>query len=389
MLDLERYIAVIGLGYVGWPLFTLISSKYKSWGLDANTDKVESILFEQPQYKNVTSSWNDISKCNTFIVAVPTPINHKQNPDTSSLENVCKELANIIKKGDIVIFESTVFPGATEEICVPLIENGSGLVMNKDFYVGYSPERINVADSTHKLGNTAKIVSGSNEEALHYIANLYESIIDAPVVKASSIKVAEAAKMYENIQRDILIALANEYSDYCNKEGIDIFEVTKCASTKWNFSNVLPGLVGGHCIGVDPYYLLHRAEKLGIKTPLVQCGRLINETKASNVVSKITEYISVHLDENPKVLLLGFAYKSNTDDIRNTKVAEVYNRLKSQYSVVECYDPFVNSEVVIKEYGINLFTTMPDISHYDLVIRMVNHDIFMNIENVLDIKQFL
>lgn len=389
MLDLERYIAVIGLGYVGWPLFTLISSKYKSWGLDANTDKVESILFEQPQYKNVTSSWNDISKCNTFIVAVPTPINHKQNPDTSSLENVCKELANIIKKGDIVIFESTVFPGATEEICVPLIENGSGLVMNKDFYVGYSPERINVADSAHKLGNTAKIVSGSNEEALHYIANLYESIIDAPVVKASSIKVAEAAKMYENIQRDILIALANEYSDYCNKEGIDIFEVTKCASTKWNFSNVLPGLVGGHCIGVDPYYLLHRAEKLGIKTPLIQCGRLINETKASTVVSKITEYISVHLDENPKVLLLGFAYKSNTDDIRNTKVAEVYNRLKSQYSVVECYDPFVNSEVVIKEYGINLFTTMPDISHYDLVIRMVNHDIFMNIENVLDIKQFL
>lgn len=389
MLDLERYIAVIGLGYVGWPLFTLISSKYKSWGLDANTDKVESILFEQPQYKNVTSSWNDISKCNTFIVAVPTPINHKQNPDTSSLENVCKELANIIKKGDIVIFESTVFPGATEEICVPLIENGSGLVMNKDFYVGYSPERINVADSTHKLGNTAKIVSGSNEEALYYIANLYESIIDAPVVKASSIRVAEAAKMYENIQRDILIALANEYSDYCNKEGIDIFEVTKCASTKWNFSNVLPGLVGGHCIGVDPYYLLHRAEKLGIKTPLIQCGRLINETKASTVVSKITEYISVHLDENPKVLLLGFAYKSNTDDIRNTKVAEVYNRLKSQYSVVECYDPFVNSEVVIKEYGINLFTTMPDISHYDLVIRMVNHDIFMNIENVLDIKQFL
>ena len=389
MLDLERYIAVIGLGYVGWPLFTLISSKYKSWGLDANTDKVESILFEQPQYKNVTSSWNDISKCNTFIVAVPTPINHKQNPDTSSLENVCKELANIIKKGDIVIFESTVFPGATEEICVPLIENGSGLVMNKDFYVGYSPERINIADSTHKLGNTAKIVSGSNEEALYYIANLYESIIDAPVVKASSIRVAEAAKMYENIQRDILIALANEYSDYCNKEGIDIFEVTKCASTKWNFSNVLPGLVGGHCIGVDPYYLLHRAEKLGIKTPLIQCGRLINETKASTVVSKITEYISVHLDENPKVLLLGFAYKSNTDDIRNTKVAEVYNRLKSQYSVVECYDPFVNSEVVIKEYGINLFTTMPDISHYDLVIRMVNHDIFMNIENVLDIKQFL
>ena len=389
MLEAERYIAVIGLGYVGWPLFTLISSKYKSWGLDANTDKVESILFEQPQYKNVTSSWDDISKCNTFIVAVPTPINHKQNPDTSSLEDVCKELVNIIKKGDLVIFESTVYPGATEEICVPLIENGSGLVMNKDFYVGYSPERINVADSVHKLGNTSKIVSGSNEEALHYIANLYESIIDAPVVKASSIKVAEAAKMYENIQRDILIALANEYSDYCNKEGIDIFEVTKCASTKWNFSNVLPGLVGGHCIGVDPYYLLHRAEKLGIKIPLVQCGRLINETKASNVVSKITEYISVHLDENPKVLLLGFAYKSNTDDIRNTKVAEVYNRLKSQYSVVECYDPFVNSEVVIKEYGINLFTTMPDISHYDLVIRMVNHDTFMNIENVLDIKQFL
>ena len=389
MLEAERYIAVIGLGYVGWPLFTLISSKYKSWGLDANTDKVESILFEQPQYKNVTSSWDDISKCNTFIVAVPTPINHKQNPDTSSLEDVCKELVNIIKKGDLVIFESTVYPGATEEICVPLIENGSGLVMNKDFYVGYSPERINVADSVHKLGNTSKIVSGSNEEALHYIANLYESIIDAPVVKASSIKVAEAAKMYENVQRDILIALANEYSDYCNKEGIDIFEVTKCASTKWNFSNVLPGLVGGHCIGVDPYYLLHRAEKLGIKIPLVQCGRLINETKASNVVSKITEYISVHLDENPKVLLLGFAYKSNTDDIRNTKVAEVYNRLKSQYSVVECYDPFVNSEVVIKEYGINLFTTMPYISHYDLVIRMVNHDIFMNIENVLDIKQFL
>lgn len=393
MIDKERHIAVIGLGYVGWPLYMLLSSKFDCWGLDGNVQKVEDIHSSYPQYQNITASWDDIKQCDTFIVAVPTPIDENKHPDTSSLKSVCIEISKVIKNGDIVIFESTVFPGATEELCIPIIESGSGLSLNNDFFVGYSPERINVGDPMHKLDNTPKIVSASSNDALPIIANLYETIINAPIVRASSIKIAEAAKMYENVQRDVLIALANEYSEFCSKEGIDILEVTKCASTKWNFANVLPGLVGGHCIGIDPYYLLHRAEQLGVDIPFVHCGRKVNESKPLKVAKKIIKFISEHTSPNEdlKILILGFSYKANTADIRNTKVAEVYNKLKERYPTTDCYDPFVDIGEAKKEYGIALLDVKPDIDKYDYVIRMVNHNCFesLALNNVVELSSLI
>jgi nucleotide sugar dehydrogenase len=398
----NKSIAVIGLGYVGLPLFCQLSTSFSVVGYDVDNNRINEISRGIDSKKSVdrkqlcsalsnsivTADIKELSSSNIFIVTVPTPISKNNKPDTRALEDVCLSISTIIRKNSIVIFESTVYPGATEEFCVPILCQ-SGLRYNEEFYVGYSPERINIGDNEHQLSNVPKIVSGSTNEATQIIASVYQQVLARPVVVASSIKIAEAAKMYENVQRDILIALANEYSDYCNKEGIDIFEVTECAATKWNFANVLPGLVGGHCIGVDPYYLLHRAEELGVGTPLIERGRQINESKATLVVSKVVKFISACSVNDPKVLLLGFAYKSNTGDTRNTKVADVYASLKKEYSVVDCYDPFVDIESVSSEYKISLHENMPDLCLYDFVIRMVNHDAFMNIENVFDIKQFL
>lgn len=390
MKTAKRQIAVIGLGYVGWPLFRLLCSKYKCWGIDIDICKIEKRRENNPNAYNITSSWNDVSGCNIFIVTVPTPIDINKNPDITSLENVCYEIAKVLKHGDIVVFESTVFPGATEDVCIPIIESDSGLKMNIDFTVGYSPERINIADSTHQLCNTPKIVSASDDKTLNLLAELYGSVIDAPIVKASSIKVAEAAKMYENVQRDVLIALANEYSEYCSKEGIDIHEVTACAATKWNFANVEPGLVGGHCIGVDPYYLLQRVSKLESSTPLIKCARLINESKAEKVVNRLITLIRAeHPCDDVNILLLGFAYKANTGDIRNTKVADIYKILKQRFQTIDCFDSHVDVEKVKSSYQIDLLTKMPDVKLYNYVIRMVNHKEFENMGNVLDIRQFL
>ena len=314
----EIRISVIGLGYVGLPILSLFSSKYNCWGLDTDNKRIQQLLsgkdskgsLSPSEVTNLTkrcvisNSWDAISNCNFYIITVPTPIDDKNTPDTSALEEACNSLSQIISSGDIIVFESTVYPGATEELCIPFLEKGSNLKSNSDFFVGYSPERINVGDNEHGLANTPKIVSAQNNDTLDAIYNIYNNVFNAGIIKASSIKTAEAAKMYENVQRDVLIALANQYSEYCLTEGLNIKEVTKCASTKWNFSKVHPGLVGGHCISVDPYYLLARAKAKGTELQLIEKARSINEAK------RIVGYVNDTFPnrDNLSVLVLGFSY---------------------------------------------------------------------------------
>ncbi len=383
----NKSIAVIGLGYVGLPLFCQLSTSFSVVGYDVDNNRINELSRCIDSKKSVdrkqlcralsngivTADIKKLSSSNVFIVTVPTPISKNNKPDTSALENVCLSISTIIKKNAIVIFESTVFPGATEELCVPLLAK-SGLRFNVDFFVGYSPERINVGDTEHQIKNVSKIVSGSTPETTQIIASIYREILSKDIIVSSCIKVAEAAKMYENVQRDLLIALANEYSEYCKMENISIDEVTKCASSKWNFSNVSPGLVGGHCIGVDPYYLLERASSKGIKLPLIQKARNINENKSINVANRIYNLIYDSKLSSPKILLLGFAYKPNSCDIRNTKVSVVLNELRNKGFYVDCYDPLVNIDEVYKEYGLGLLSTLSDINSFDLIIVMVEHD---------------
>lgn len=394
MLKTNRNIAVIGLGYVGFPLFTNLSNKLSCWGVDSDPVKIAHLKKEYPKLK-ITSDWPDVKDCDFYIVAVPTPVDNNNRPDVTPLRVVCGNLAKVINRGDIIVFESTVYPGATEELCIPLLETMSGLKINKDFYVGYSPERINVGDKKHQLQYTPKIVSATDDKVSGLIKGIYESILSAEVHLASSIKVAEAAKMYENVQRDVLIALANQFSDYCREEGIDVQEVTQCASTKWNFSNVKPGLVGGHCIGVDPYYLLERASTKGIHLPLVEMARHINERKPEQVAQRLLEMCKAicGVQKVPNILLLGFSYKPNTNDIRNTKVADVVKRLQGKCNL-DCYDPLVDSKLVFSSYGISLCTLESIIGrHYDLSVLMVSHDVLssLNIESTvhIDIKDLL
>lgn len=402
-------IAVIGLGYVGLPLYCLFSKKFRCKGLDHDTERINqlkdgkdihnivssSAIVEAIRDNFVTNNWDDIRDCNLYIVTVPTPIDGDNHPDTSSLENVCYNIGHQLKKRDIVVFESTVYPGATEELCVPILEKASNLSYIRDFTVGYSPERINIGDNNHSIENTPKIISATNEMTLNIICDVYGDVLKGNIVKASSMKVAEAAKMYENVQRDVLIALANQYSDYCRAENISINDVTDCASTKWNFANVKPGLVGGHCIGVDPYYLLERASTKGIHLQLVEMTRQINERKAGQIAQKILEMGKVicGAQKVPNILLLGFSYKSNTNDIRNTKVADVVKRLQGKCNL-DCYDPLVDSKLVFSSYGIYLSTLESVIGrHYDLSVLMVPHEVLskLDIESTvhIDLKDIL
>lgn len=383
----NKSIAVIGLGYVGLPLFCQLSTSFSIVGYDLDNNRVNEIsrgidsknsidrklLCSALSNSIVTADISELSSSNIFIVTVPTPITKNNKPDTRALEDVCLSISKIISKNSIVIFESTVYPGATEELCVPLLAK-SGLRFNVDFFVGYSPERINVGDTEHQIKNISKIISGSTPETTQLIASIYQQVLSKDIVVASCIKVAEAAKMYENVQRDLLIALANEYSEYCKMENISIDEVTMCASSKWNFSNVRPGLVGGHCIGVDPYYLLDRASSKGIKLPLIQNARGINENKSINVANRIYNSICDLKLSSPKILLLGFAYKPNSCDIRNTKVSVVFNELRSKGYYADCFDPLVNIDEVHKEYGLSLLSSLSEIQSYDLIIVMVEHD---------------
>lgn len=404
-------ISVIGLGYVGLPVLSIFSSKYNCWGLDIDSIRTKQLLSGTDakgclspsevtilmKRCHVSSSWKDISDCNFYIITVPTPIDNKNTPDTSALEEVCNSLSQIISRGDIIVFESTVYPGATEELCIPILEKGSSLKSNSDFFVGYSPERINVGDNEHSLANTPKIVSAQNNEILDTIYNIYKKIFNAGIIKASSIKTAEAAKMYENIQRDVLIALANQYSEYCLTEGLNIKEVTKCASTKWNFSKVYPGLVGGHCISVDPYYLLARAKEKGTDLQLIETARSINEVKVGLVAKRIVDHVSQTFQNygNLYVLVLGFSYKKNVGDVRNTKVAELISILSKSIGKIECFDPLVDPNEAKKAYGLNIIISQEDISEndYDMAIIAVKHNCIKNLQykakTTIELEDFL
>ena len=385
-------IGVIGLGYVGLPVLSLFSIKYNCWGLDIDEMRITQLLSGTDAKGSlsptevtdlskrcvISSSWDDVSDCNFYIITVPTPIDYNKRPDTTALEDACSSLSQIIKKGDIVVFESTVYPGATEELCIPLLEAGAHLHSNSDFYVGYSPERVNVGDNEHGLTNTTKIVSAQNDDTLDAIYNIYNKVFKAEIIKASSIKTAEAAKMYENVQRDVLIALANQYSDYCQTEGLNIKEVTECASTKWNFSKVYPGLVGGHCISVDPYYLLDRAKTKGANLQLIEEARSINEAKTGYVAKRIIDFANDTFvnHDHLKVLVIGFSYKKNVGDVRNTKVAELIGILSKSIGKIDCYDPLVDPNEVKKTYGLNIIISKEDISEkdYDIAIIAVKHN---------------
>ncbi|MBE7398664.1 MULTISPECIES: nucleotide sugar dehydrogenase [Bacteroides] len=386
-------IAIVGLGYVGLPLFCLLSRHFACIGMDEDKIRVTQLKKGidnrecEKQYNiklalqrnTLTSIYSDLAGCNTFIICVPTGIDKQKKPNLEPLKNVCKSLGKILKRGDIVIFESTVFPGATEDVCVPILEEFSAMKVNKDFSVGYSPERINVGDKFHRIESIPKIISASNMNSLSLMNEIYSTALDAPIVKASSIKVAEASKMYENVQRDVLIALANEYADFCKSEGINIGEVTECAASKWNFTKVNPGLVGGHCIGVDTYYLLQRAKEKKQPLALVQTARSINEAEPKKVASRI-EVVAQTINAK-RILLLGFSYKADTPDCRNTKAADVYNELKKHFPVVDCFDPIVDRKEIDKDYGICVIGSKEELStDYDLVVNMVNHNVFSKME---------
>lgn len=373
-----KKICIIGLGYVGLPLYELFSKHYDCIGLDISQRRLNEIISEIEGPKCLTTSYHDIKTCDTYIVAVSTPINKKNEPDLSGLIDICRNLSSVINTGSLIIFESTVAPGTTDEICVHLLEEGSGLKLNTDFYVAYSPERVNIGDSVHTTKNTPKIISASCLHALDIVETLYSSVIDAPLIRASSIKVAEATKMYENVQRDVLIALANEFANFCSKENIDIEEVTNCAATKWNFAKVYPGLVGGHCISVDPYYIIDRASQLSITLPLIKTAREVNEYKITSVANRILQL--VNNKRGCRVLILGITYKPNIPDCRNSKIPIVTSILKYNGLTIDVYDPIADKEFVEREYKIELVSDHEImLDAYDIIVQMVNHTVFEDI----------
>ena len=394
-------IGVIGLGYVGLPLALEFSKKFPVVGFDINpnrildlvkgedfTNEVEKIDLVKAKNLTFSSSVEDLQNCNFYIVTVPTPINKNKRPDLGPLLSASNLIAKLLKKGDIVVYESTVYPGATEEDCVPILEKISGLSLNNDFYVGYSPERINPGDSTHRLPNIKKITSGSDKKSSDFIDKVYKKIILAGTHKAESIKVAEAAKVIENTQRDLNIALINELAIIFNLMGIDTQSVLKAAETKWNFLPFRPGLVGGHCIGVDPYYLTHKAESLGYNPEIILAGRRLNDNMASFVSSQLIKLLAQKgiKRSSPKVLILGLSFKEDCPDIRNTKVVDIINELVEYNCKVSVFDPWVSKVEAKNEYGITLIDKIKP-NQYDAVIIAVAHKQFKRF-GITKIKEF-
>jgi len=389
MLDNIK-IGMIGLGYVGLPLAVEFGRKYQTVGFDINQHRIQELRAGRDHTLEVSeeeladaklltysADLQDIADCSVYIVTVPTPINEHKQPDLTPLQKASDLLGKVIKSGDIVIYESTVYPGATEEVCVPILEKVSGLTFNRDFYVGYSPERINPGDKQHRVTNILKVTSGSTPEIAGKVDALYKSIITAGTHKASSIKVAEAAKVIENTQRDVNIALINELALIFNKLGIDTEEVLLAAGTKWNFLPFRPGLVGGHCIGVDPYYLTHKAQAIGYNPEVILSGRRINDGMGVYVVSQLVKLMlkkRVHVQE-ANVLIMGLTFKENCPDIRNTRVVDIIAELKTYGVNVEVYDPWVNAEEAKHEYGITP-VAKPVAGKYDAIILAVAHDEF-------------
>lgn len=398
-------IAVIGQGYVGLPLSLEFANHYPVLGFDINKQRVDQlnegvdITLEAEieklneglaKYKNsngeagytATSQLSDIAGANIFIVTVPTPIDKYNAPDLNPLLSASKMLGEIIKKGDIIIYESTVFPGCTEEECVPVLEKHSGLKFNEDFFVGYSPERINPGDKVNTLTSVKKVTSGSTDQIAEEVDHLYKKIITAGTHKASSIKVAEASKAIENAQRDVNISFVNELALIFDRIGIDTNDVLEAAGTKYNFLKYKPGLVGGHCISVDPYYLAHKAEQLGYHPDVILSGRRVNDSIAKFVASKVVKLLIAkgEVIKNSQALILGVTFKENCPDVRNTKVVDIYNELTDYGIHVDIYDPWASKEEVKHEYGIDILDALQEGKKYDSIVIAVSHNEFLQLD---------
>lgn len=385
-------IGIIGLGYVGLPLAVEFGKKFPVLGFDINQSRVDALSAghdstlevsdeELADIKQLTFSCqkDDLADCNVYIVTVPTPIDDSNAPDLTPLRKASELLGEFVKKDDVVIYESTVYPGATEEVCLPIIEKISGLVFNQDFYAGYSPERINPGDKVNTLTKIMKITSGSTPEIGKFVDDLYASIITAGTHLAGSIKVAEAAKVIENTQRDLNIAIINEFAKIFNRLGIDTEEVLNAAGTKWNFLKFKPGLVGGHCISVDPYYLTHKAQEVGYRPEVILAGRRINDGMGEYVATQLVKKLSsqkIHIDE-AKVLVLGFTFKGDCPDVRNTKIIDIVNELKDFNMSVDVYDGWAEPGEVEHEYGLSLIDSLIE-NQYDGIVLAVDHSEFKN-----------
>jgi len=386
----DARVAVVGLGYVGLPLAVEFGRHFRTSGFDINARRVAELgrghdatlevskeELESSQGLSFTTRLEDLRQCNVYVVTVPTPIDAYKRPEMSALRAASKSIGTVIGKGDVVVYESTVYPGATEEVCLPIIEEVSGLQLNRDFFAGYSPERINPGDKTHRLPQIMKVTSGSTPEAADFIDRLYGTIVKAGTHKASSIRVAEAAKVIENTQRDLNIALINELSLIFERLGIDTEEVLAAAGTKWNFLQFRPGLVGGHCIGVDPYYLTFKAQEIGYHPEIILAGRRINDAMGEHVVDRVVKLMTrqkIHVAD-ANVLVLGLAFKENCPDIRNTRVIDLVRAFESYHANVEVYDPWVDADEAKHEYGIVPIAKLED-GRYDAVVLAVAHDEF-------------
>jgi len=397
----NKKIAIIGLGYVGLPLAVEFGKKRKVIGFDIDTKRVQELqnsidnskevsFQELKNTKNIlfTNNLIDIKNCTIFIVTVQTPVHIDKGPNLTPLINASKMLGDILKFGDLVIYESTVYPGATEEVCVPVLEKASGLIFNKDFYCGYSPERINPGDKERHVSTIKKVTSGSTDASAKEVDNLYKEIITAGTHLAESIKVAEASKVIENTQRDLNIALINELSIIFNKLDIDTQSVLNAAESKWNFLPFKPGLVGGHCIGVDPYYLIHKAKEVGYTPELILSGRKINEHMGQQITNRVVDLMKAKnitlLGAN--ILIMGFTFKENCPDIRNTRVIDIYKNFKDLDCNIDVYDPWVDTLEAKKEYNINV-VSIPEKSKYDVIIMAVAHDKFKQY-SLINLKAF-
>ena len=391
-------IGVIGLGYVGLPVSVLFSSKYEVIGYDISSKRVELLnqfndttleISEEDLEKamksnlKVTNRLKDLQSCKFYVVTVPTPITKDKTPDLQPLKSATLSLSTILSKGDVVVYESTVYPGCTEEVCVPILEEKTGFIYNKDFFCGYSPERINPGDKEHSIDKIVKVTSGSNHETADLVDTVYKSVISAGTYRAESIRVAEAAKVIENAQRDINIAFVNELAMLFNVLNIDTTSVLEAAATKWNFLNFKPGLVGGHCIGVDPYYLANKAIEVGFNPEIILAGRKLNDSIGDFIAKRITNKLKKNnKDLNVStVLILGVTFKENCPDYRNTKVVDVIKRLKKESLQVDLYDPWVDVESFEKEYNLKVINEKP-IKKYDAIILAVSHYVFKELDLV-------
>ncbi|MCW5199393.1 nucleotide sugar dehydrogenase [Desulfobulbus sp. F1] len=386
-------LAVLGLGYVGLPLAVEFNKKLPCTGFDLKTQRIAELRqgidttlevsteeLTAARQLQFTSSIDELRSCNVFIVAVPTPVDNSKRPDFTPLEGASRTVGQVLKPGDVVIYESTVYPGATEEVCIPILEQVSGLTFNRDFFAGYSPERINPGDHEHRLPTIVKVTSGSTPEIAEFVDQLYGLIITAGTFKASSIKVAEAAKVIENTQRDVNIALINELALIFNRLGIDTLEVLKAAGTKWNFLPFRPGLVGGHCIGVDPYYLTHKAQQVGYHPEMILAGRRLNDNMGRHIASEVVKLMLRKRIQvaDAKILILGLTFKENCPDLRNTRVTDIIDELATYGANIEVHDPWAALGEAERLYGVTMINELPE-QRYDAVVLAVAHRQFASL----------